>query len=773
MSKNDKKRIAGYRARDKKRRRRERMKDIKINNKMGKKLVGLFLIVILALVGLAIRITFINVNDGKSYERIVLNQTQQQYESRIIPFKRGDIKDRNGTILATSDKVYNLILDCKVVNAKTVDSDGNEGNFFVEPTVEALVKLFGQDENRIRELLNGENTKDSQYIILEENMSISDKQKFEEYTDRSSDEYQNLPEKEQLKRARIKGIWFEEDYLRVYPMNSLACDLIGFADSENKSSWGIEGYYSDILNGTNGRQFGYFNSDADAEQNIIDPIAGKNVISTIDVNIQQIIRSAMESFAAKYSNGPRGAEPAENIGVVVMNPNTGEILGMDSSNWYDLNNPRLYTKEEFQAMSDEQYSQVTKDLQKMWRNFCVSDSFEPGSTFKPVTVAAAMEMAVANGRDQFYCDGLEVIKNATLHCVIYPDQHEELDLEGALKVSCNDVLMEVGRRLGSSSLLKYQDLFNFGMKTGIDLPGENSGVLHTEDSMGDVELATTSFGQGFTCTMIQEAAAFSSVVNGGYYYKPHVVSSITDSSGAVTEHVEPVVERQVVSAGVSNQIREWLGSVLDRDGSGADAKVPGYSMGGKTGTAQKVNAETKSYDGNYLVSFIGYAPLENPEVVVYVVVDCPNVENQASSVYAQQIAREIFIELLPYMNIFPEDPAATEAFLAQLKAAEETERAAAEAANAEAEAAQANPAPTATEETPAPEGAEGQPAEGQPAEGQPAEGQPAEGQPAEGQPAEDQPLLDTEIPAPPEGIPDESVINGGNDLFSEGIPNGQ
>ncbi|MDO4489942.1 MAG: penicillin-binding transpeptidase domain-containing protein [Lachnospiraceae bacterium] len=676
------------------------MLEVKINNTMGRKLVGLFSLVILALVGLAIRITWINVNDGKQYERIVLNQNQQQYESRTIPFKRGDIRDRNGTILATSDKVYNLILDCHVVNTEFKDEDGNIVNSYVDPTVSTLVELFGLDEGEIRGLLSDEKTMDSPYVVLVENMSIFQKQKFEAYTDTSSEENEGLTDAEKKRRKNIKGVWFEEDYLRVYPMNSLACDIIGFSDSDNQANYGIEGYYCDTLNGTNGRQYGYFNDDADVEQTIIDPVAGKNVISTIDVNIQQIIRSAMEKFIQKYSNGPRGEKAAENIGIIVMDPDTGEILGMDSSQWYDLNNPRLYTKEEFQQMPDEQYEQIKDELPEMWKNFCVSDSFEPGSTFKPITVAAAMEMAAADNRDSYYCDGIEQIKNATLHCIAYPGEHGTMNLESALKVSCNDTLMQVGARLGVAGILKYQELFNFGMKTGIDLPGENSGVLHTEEGMGEVELATTSFGQGFTCTMIQEAAAFSAVVNGGYYYKPHVVSAITDSSGAVTEHVDSVVERQVVSTAVSNQVREWLGEVMEPGGSGETANVPGYSLGGKTGTAQKVDPDTKAYGDDYVVSFIGCAPLEKPEVVVYVVVDTPNAEDQGSSIYAQEITREIFIELLPYLNIFSGDPAATEAYIAQLKAAEQSDGAQQADGAEQAEAAeQSNAAQQAVPET--------------------------------------------------------------------------
>ncbi len=632
------------------------MRRRKISGRMSKKLVGLFLAVILALVGLAVRITYINATEGEQYSRIVLSQAQQQYESRTIAFKRGDIVDRNGTVLATSERVYNLILDCLVVNDVTQDAEGNDVQKYVEPTVKALVEVLGMDEEDIRSRLESDETKNSQYQVLATNLSIEEKTKFEEYLDVESEENEDLTEDEILERQNVKGVWFEEDYQRVYPLNSLACDLIGFTYSDNEADWGIEGYYSSVLNGTDGRQFGYLNSDADVEQTIIPAQDGNNVVSTIDVNIQQIIRDALETFEAEMAGGPNGDQAAKNVGVVVMDPNSGEILGMDSSGWYDLNNPRdlssFYTQEEIDAMDDEA---TVEALNAIWRNFCISDAYEPGSTVKPMTVAAALETASISTSDNFYCDGYQMVANQRIRCSVYPDSHGDQTLEETLAHSCNDAMMQIGADMGADTFLRYQDLFNFGSKTGIDLPGENTGILHTTDSMGEAELATSSFGQGFTCTMVQEAAAFCSVINGGYYYKPHVVSSITDSSGAVVETIDSVVERQVISSSVSDTVREYLGSVLESGGTGTAAKVEGYSMGGKTGTAQKIPRNA----GTYLVSYIGFAPLDDPQVVVYVVVDEANSDNQSNSAYAQSIAKNIFTELLPYMNIFPDEGTAS------------------------------------------------------------------------------------------------------------------
>ncbi len=635
---------------DKKRQTRIRKFPVrKINRQISRKLVGLFLVVILALIALLIKITQINITNGADYTRIVLQNNQQQYVNRTLAFKRGDILDRNGTVLATSERVYNLVLDCSVVNYEETDTNGNTSKPYVEATVSALVNYFDLDEEDIYNRLNSDETKNSQYQILKKNVTMEEKEAFETATSLTDE---SLTDEEYQERYNVQGVWFEESYQRVYPQNSIACDLIGFTGSSNQADWGIEGYYNDELNGTNGRTFGYYNSDSTVEQNIIQPIDGNNVISTSDVNIQQIIRNAIQDFQNKYSEGPNNTNGASNIAVLVMDPNNGEILGMDSSDWYDLNNPRdlsgIVDEETLASMTEEE---KVEKLNSIWRNYCISDAFEPGSTAKPFTVAAGLETDTVKTTDTYVCDGYETINGQIIRCSVYPDAHGEMDTAGSLVNSCNDALMQISYKLGAENFLKYQSIFNFGEKTGIDLPGENTGILYSLDNMGTMELATSSFGQGFTCTMVQEAAAMSSLINGGYYYKPHVVKSITDSSGNLLENVEGVVERQTVSKEVSDYIRQTLGEVVS-SGTGQSAKVPGYSMGGKTGTAQKIPRDS----GNYLVSFIGFAPLDDPQVLVYVIVDEPNVEEQDSSLYAQEIAKQIFTELLPYMNIFADNP---------------------------------------------------------------------------------------------------------------------
>lgn len=620
----------------------------KINGKMRKKLVWLFGAVVLALVGLSVRITYINASEGNKYKKQVLSQSQQKYDSRVIPFKRGDIKDRNGAVLATSEKVYKVILDCKVVN---YDED------YVDPTINAMVKILGLDEEVIRDKLENEETKGSQYQIMKINVPITEKKKFEDYLEITEEEKEQLTKEEQKEIKNVKGVWFEENYLRTYPMGSTASHLVGFTYTGDTADWGIEGYYSSTLNGVNGRQYGYFNEDADVEQTIIEPIDGNSVISTIDVTIQQIVEKYIHELSDGLANGPNGETGAKNVGVVVADPNNGEILAMATDQPFDLNDPRnlepFFSKEEIQAMSEET---MLENLNSIWKNFCISDAFEPGSTVKPMTVAAALEDHSILPKDTFPCDGYQMFGDTRIRCSVYPGAHGEQTLAQAMANSCNDAMMQIADQMGAEEFLKYQKVFNFGSITGIDLPGEAAGIIHTAERLGtkSTELASASFGQGYTCTMMQEVAALCSVINGGYYYRPHVVSKILDENGNVKENVEPMLMKQTISSEVSSRIREYMAAVMEKGATGNAAKVSGYSMGGKTGTAQKLSEADKTR--KYLVSFAGFAPLDNPQVVVYVVVDEPNVSYQADSKYAQYIYKGIMTEILPYLNIFPDEP---------------------------------------------------------------------------------------------------------------------
>ena len=608
----------------------------KINHTMKGKLVGLFAVVLLALVCLLGRITYINAISGNKYKKQVLTQAQQKYESNILPGKRGDIYDRNGNILATSNKVYNVILDCKAVNSEEGD--------YVEPTVRALTEVLGLDEDDIRSRLTSEKTKNSQYQIIKKQLSMDDKKKFDEYTTVTEDS--DLSDEQKKERSNVKGVWFEEDYLRSYPFNDLACDTIGFTLARDTADVGLESYYNSTLTGADGRQYGYINDDSDVEQTIIDPSDGESIVTSLDVGAQQIVE--------KYVNGFKTKMGAKNIGVVVMKPSTGEILAMDGGDRYDLNNPRdlsqVYSQTEIDAMNDEE---TVEALNGMWSNFCVTDAYEPGSVVKPIVMAGALEKGRISVNDTFVCDGGQTFGangDTYIKCAVWPDAHGTEALRDVIANSCNDAMMQIAAKMGTEQFLKAQTLFNFGSRTGIDLPNEGSGVIHTTETMGETELACSAFGQGFTCTMIQEINAMCSVINGGYYYQPHLVTAIKDSRGGIVKTIDPVLMKQTISSDISADIRSYMAASV-QEGTSRTSKVQGYSSGGKTGTAEKLPRGNKKY----VVSFITFAPVDDPQVLMYVVVDEPNAEDQADSKYPQYIAQGILSELLPYLNVAPDE----------------------------------------------------------------------------------------------------------------------
>ena len=618
------------------RQRKRKKPQPKINHTMRGKLVGLFAVVILALVCLLGRITYINATSGTKYKKRVLLQAQQSYQSSVLPAKRGNIYDCNGNLLATSQKVYTVILDCKEVN--------DEKHDYVDATVKALVDVLGIDEDDIRKKLTDPSTSSSQYQILKKQITMDQKKAFEEYA--SPGEDSGLSEKELEERANVQGVWFEEDYLRIYPFDELACDTIGFTLSRETADAGLEGYYNSTLMGTDGRQYGYINDESDAEQTIMEPVTGESIETSLDVGAQQIVE--------KYVNGFKASMGAKNIGVIVMRPSTGEIIAMDGGDRYDLNNPRdmsqVYSQEEIDKMSDEE---TVTALNAMWGNFCVTDAFEVGSVVKPIVMAGALEKGKISATDTFNCDGGETFGangDTYIKCAVWPDAHGTETLREVIANSCNDGMMQIAAKMGTEAFLKAQSLFNFGSRTGIDLPNEGAGVIHTTETMGETELACSAFGQGFTCTMLQEINAMCSVINGGYYYQPHLVTEIKDSSGGTVRTINPVLLKQTISSDISADIRSYMqASVLE--GTSRTSKVEGYSSGGKTGTAEKLPRGNKKY----IVSFITFAPVENPQVLMYVAVDEPNAEEQADSKYPQYIAQGILSELLPYLNVAPDE----------------------------------------------------------------------------------------------------------------------
>lgn len=597
----------------------EKNKRIKIfTRKMKSRLVGLFFVILAVFIGLGVVITRIYAKSGDKYAAKVLSQ--QDYTSKTIPFKRGDILDRNGNVLATSIKVYNLILDPVIMLSN---------DKYLEPSVDALVKYLNLPKEDVLKKINDNKT--SRYVVYSKQL------KYEEIKDIEA----VINDKE--KNPNVKGIWFEQEYKRMYPYSTLASGTIGFTEAGNVGRWGIEEYYNDYLNGIDGREYGYVNQDNTMEPIVKEAVDGNCVVSTIDLNLQTICEKYIEQWVSDYN--------PSTVAVVMGNPNNGEILAMaDNKNIFNLNNPRdmsrYYTKEQVDAMSKDEY---LENLSKMWRNFCVSDSYEAGSTIKPFTVAGALEEGKITKDQTFLCDGSQTIGSDVIHCH-KRSGHGVLNVEQAIMNSCNDCLMQIAALEGTDTFCKYQSIFGFGMKTGIDLPGEAScdGLLYTKDNMKEIDLVTNSFGQNFNVNMIQMVAGFSSVINGGNYYKPHTAKQIINAKGGVVENYDKQLIKQTITKDTSDFLRQALMNTVI-SGTGKTAAVNGYVVGGKTGTAQ----HHKKDDPNYLLSFLGYAPYDNPQVVCYVVVDAPEVDDKSSSSYACKLFSAIMTEALPYLDIFP------------------------------------------------------------------------------------------------------------------------
>ena len=619
--------------------RRGGKKIAKFSKKMQKKLVVLFVIIALLLLGLIVRLMYIEHTSGKKYEKKVLSQ--QKYDSTVIPYQRGNITDCKGTILATSVDVYNVILDCKVLNSDSAD---------IDPTIDALITCFPQlNETDLRNLITDKPK--SQYNVLAKKLSYEEIRAFEDMQ-AAEKEASDKKSGDAEKKGKINGVWFEKEYQREYPYGSLASAVVGFTTSGNLGMNGVENSYNSVLNGTNGREYGYLNSDSNFEKTVIDAQNGNDVTLTIDANIQKIVEDKIAAFEEEYRDAAREGAGSKHVGVIVMNPQNAEVLAMANYPNYDSSNPRdlsaYYTQEEIDAMDDDAELDA---LNQLWSNFCITYTYEPGSTVKPFTVACGLDTGTLDPNRTFICDGYETISGHDIHCV-NTNGHGLETVEDALKNSCNDALMQMSYDIGPENFSKYQQIFGFGTKTNIDLPGEarTDSLIYTEDQLSTINLATNSFGQNFNVTMIQVASAFCSIINGGNYYQPHVVKKITDENGNVIQEDNGTLLKKTVSSSTSELLKQYLYATVS-DGTGKYAKVPGYSMGGKTGTAQKLPRG----QGNYLVSFIGFAPVDNPQLLVYVVVDEPNAEEEFHSTFAQEIAKGIFEETLPYLNIYPDE----------------------------------------------------------------------------------------------------------------------
>lgn len=599
----------------------------KFPKRMKIKLVGVFTAIVLAFVFLAGKAVALNLVKGEEYQKQVMSQMRSG--SQIIHFKRGDILDTNDTVLATSERSYNVILDV----AGLLETKTSYQNKKINATVEALVKGFDLDESDLREILQDES--DSRYVILKKDVDYETGKDFQTKMDKSKN---------------IVSVTLEDSYTRTYPYGTMASDVIGFTSSGNSGTIGLEAYYNNELNGTDGKKTGYLSSGSSSENVVKSPTDGNSIVTTIDANLQAIVEKHILELNERLRDNYREGEGTKNTAVIMMDPNTGAILAEASYPNFDLNQPRdlskYYTTEEQEAMTEEERLET---LNALWRNFCVSDTFEPGSTMKPFTMAAGFETGKLTGDETYVCGGSYSYEGVAkpVSCIA-TDGHGTETLKQVLENSCNVGMMHIADTLGAEDFCRYQHIFGFGEYTGIDLPGEGdtSNLLYTADNMQPIDLGTNAFGQNFNVSMTQLAAGFCSLINGGNYYEPYLVKEIRNAQGDVVETKTPVLARKTVSQETCEILKDYMLGVVE-EGSGKSAQVEGYAIGGKTGTAEKLPRS----QGKNLNSFIGYAPQENPEVMIYVVVDEPNLAQQAASYLATRLSADIMKEVFPYLNI--------------------------------------------------------------------------------------------------------------------------
>ena len=641
--------------------------DRRLTTPMKGKLILVFGSIIFLFLILVVKLCYVTATKGKEYETAVLSQ--QKHDSTILPFERGKIYDRNGNILATNEKIYTLILEPQ--NILLQDKK------YEEATINALHEYFGFSKSKLKKTI--EDNPYSYYEVYKKNMTYDEVEKFQKFLDLADASAKGVSKakKAKIESAKmVKGVSFEEDYKRVYPYNYLACRVLGYTSSGNVGNWGIEQYYNSQLNGVNGRAYYYFNEELDQEQSVKEPKNGNSVVSTIDMQIQKIIEQKLKDFDDKIGS--------KVTNILVMNPQNGEILGMTSSYPYNLNKPMdeksllsLYSQSEIDKMKaytkqkqaeettdSEDASEDSKDSTKkktddqktiydafneLWRNSIISDTNEPGSTYKPFTVATGLESGALTGNENYFCTGSLMVGKRNIGC---SHVHGNITLKDAVAKSCNVAMMNIGFKEGADTFYKYQNIFGFGRSTGIDLPGETdtkSLVYNASNYSNSVTLATNAFGQNFNCTMMQMAAGFCSLINGGNYYRPHIVKQIQSDNGAVVKDIGKEVLRKTISEETSATIRSYMQQTVE-SGTGTKAQIEGYSIGGKTGTAEKIPRNKK----DYYISFIGFTPVESPQLLIYVTIDEPNVSFQANAGLAVELEKACMEEIVDVLGIKPE-----------------------------------------------------------------------------------------------------------------------
>ena len=581
----------------------------KVKRISKKRLVLVLMLACILFLGLTFRTGYLQLVKG---EWLSTKAIEQQTREIPIEPKRGTIYDRNMKELAVSVTKYTVW--CKPVEVKDKKSAATQVAEILDKEYEDVYKQ-----------------------VNKKNMALV---KIERWID---DEKAT-----KIREAKIPGIWVAEDNQRYYPYGNFASYVLGHTSSDSQGIAGIEMQYDKYLKGQAGKLI--VSTDASGREiprgmeQYYEPVQGKGLVLTIDEVIQHYTEKAVQK-AYEINNAKR-------VTVVAMDPKTGDILSLASKPDYDPNDPRTpiypYYQEELDKYSEKDKIQ---GYYKMWRNPAISDTYEPGSTFKLITSSSGLEENVIKENDKFTCTGGVTIKGQRIKCWRHYRPHGEQSFKEGVQNSCNPVFIEVGNRLGVSKLYDYIEGFGFMDKTNIDLPGEAKGILYNEKNVGPVELATISFGQSISVTPIQLITAISSIANDGNRMEPRFVKAYTDNQGNVIEEIKPTKVKQVISEETSKKMMDIVESVVSQ-GSGKAAYIPGYRIGGKTGTAQKV-IDGRYAQGKYICSFIGIAPTDNPQIVVLAIVDEPTGVSAFGSTTAGPIVKEIMNDALPYLGVEP------------------------------------------------------------------------------------------------------------------------
>ena len=561
-------------------------------------------------------VAFWKIAHGTEFETQAKQQQVSRYDYTISP-NRGQIVDRNNQPLAISTRVYTVVMDVRVLFQFKDDVK--------QKTVDALCKNLALDRNTLMGYLAedpqkpGNPSLDTSYKVLAKQVDPK--------------------VKEELEAEGVKGIVFEDDIKRKYPAGNFASSVIGFKSGEMTT--GLEKEYNDVMSGVAGRSFITYDGENGAVHQEIAAQDGDKIVTTIDYTLQGYAEQAVKEGMEQYN--------PENAACVIMNPKTGEVLAMASAPSFDPNDP--YKKPE--SVTDEVWNGLdtdsqSKELNNVWKNFCISSTYEPGSVFKPCVAAAALEEGVVKNTDTFVCGGALTIGGELIHCHLRSG-HGPLSVEGIIAQSCNVGMMDISAKMGSSLFYKYQKDYGIGSLTGIDLPDEISAasLMYGENDIKSTELATMSFGQSFNASTLQVVSAVSAVINGGSLMKPYVVSQVVDPNGNIVSETKPQVIRKVLSKETSDIMRKDMVSVVET-GTGKKAKIEGYTFGGKTGTAQQAPRS----EGKYTVSYLAFIPADDPQYVMMTVIHKPETYADGVTTVAP-ITKELMQKLIKYENIEP------------------------------------------------------------------------------------------------------------------------